>query len=32
MPRLKLYLTYDGSRYKGWQRQTNTRHTIQEIL
>ncbi len=28
----KLVLTYDGSRYNGWQRQGNTSNTIQEKL
>lgn len=32
MPRLKIYLTYDGTSYNGWQRQKNTATTIQEIL
>ncbi|MEW6057152.1 MAG: tRNA pseudouridine(38-40) synthase TruA [Bdellovibrionota bacterium] len=32
MPRLKLYFSYVGTRYHGWQRQKNTRYTIQEIL
>lgn len=32
MPRLKLYITYDGTRYKGWQRQLNTPDTIQEVI
>jgi len=29
MPNYKLSLCYDGSRYKGWQRQGNTDNTIQ---
>ena len=29
MPNYKLTLSYDGSRYKGWQRQGNTDNTIQ---
>ena len=29
MPNYKLILNYDGSRYKGWQRQGNTDNTIQ---
>ena len=29
MPNYKLTLNYDGSRYKGWQRQGNTDNTIQ---
>ncbi len=28
----KLILTYDGSRYNGWQKQGNTKNTIQEKL
>jgi len=28
----KLTLTYDGSRYNGWQKQGNTKNTIQEKL
>ncbi|MDR1018623.1 MAG: tRNA pseudouridine(38-40) synthase TruA [Lachnospiraceae bacterium] len=28
----KLTITYDGSRYQGWQRQANTENTIQAIL
>ncbi len=32
MARLKIYLTYDGTFYHGWQRQLNTPKTIQEIL
>lgn len=27
-----LHLGYDGSRYRGWQRQKNTQETIQEII
>ncbi|MBI3555988.1 MAG: hypothetical protein HY074_06980 [Deltaproteobacteria bacterium] len=30
--RLKIFLTYDGTVYHGWQRQRNTPNTIQEIL
>ena len=30
MPNYKLTLCYDGSRYRGWQRQGNTPNTIQE--
>ncbi|MEW6601365.1 MAG: tRNA pseudouridine(38-40) synthase TruA [Nitrospirota bacterium] len=29
MGNIKLVLEYDGSRYNGWQRQTNTRNTVQ---
>ncbi|MCS7299610.1 MAG: tRNA pseudouridine(38-40) synthase TruA [Spirochaetia bacterium] len=29
---IKLMLSYDGSDYNGWQKQKNTRNTIQEIL
>lgn len=29
MPNYKLTLSYDGSRYKGWQRQGNTDNTMQ---
>lgn len=32
MPNFKLTLSYDGSRYSGWQRQGNTGNTIQEKL
>lgn len=32
MARLKLYFTYDGTAYNGWQRQKNTPNTIQEVL
>lgn len=32
MARLKLYFTYDGTHFHGWQRQKNTPHTIQEVL
>ncbi len=32
MPNYKLTLCYDGSRYKGWQRQGNTDNTIQAKL
>lgn len=32
MKNFKLTLSYDGSRYSGWQRQGNTRNTIQEKL
>ncbi len=32
MPNYKLTLCYDGSRYKGWQKQGNTDHTIQEKM
>ena len=32
MPNFKLVLSYDGSRYNGWQRQGNTENTIQEKL
>ena len=32
MPVFKLTLCYDGSRYKGWQRQGKTADTIQEKL
>ena len=30
MPNYKLTLCYDGTRYRGWQRQGNTPNTIQE--
>lgn len=30
MPNYKLTLCYDGTRYRGWQRQGNTLNTIQE--
>jgi tRNA pseudouridine38-40 synthase len=32
MPNFKLTLCYDGTRYKGWQKQGNTVGTIQEKL
>ena len=32
MPNYKLTLCYEGSRYRGWQRQGNTSGTIQEKL
>ena len=32
MPNYRLELCYDGSRYNGWQRQGNTKNTIQEKL
>ena len=32
MPNFKLTLCYDGSRYKGWQKQGNTDNTIQGKL
>ena len=32
MPNYKLVLCYDGSRYKGWQKQGNTENTIQGKL
>lgn len=32
MPRLKLYFTYDGTHYSGFQRQKNTSRTIQEVI
>ena len=32
MPNYKLTLSYEGTRYKGWQRQGNTAGTIQEKL
>ena len=32
MKNYRLSLSYDGSRYKGWQRQGNTGSTIQEKL
>ena len=32
MPVFKLTLSYDGSRYNGWQRQGNTPDTIQEKI
>ena len=28
----KLTIAYDGSRYQGWQRQSNTDKTIQGLL
>ena len=32
MPNFKLVVCYDGSRYKGWQKQGNTENTIQARL
>lgn len=32
MPNYKLTLCYDGSRYKGWQRQGNADNTIQALV
>lgn len=32
MPNFRLTLSYDGSRYNGWQRQGNTGNTIQEKI
>ena len=32
MPNYKLTLSYDGSRYNGWQKQGNTGNTIQEKI
>ena len=32
MPNFRMTLCYDGGRYNGWQRQGNTRNTIQEKL
>ena len=32
MPNYKLKLSYDGSRYNGWQKQGNTDNTIQQRL
>ena len=32
MPNYKMILQYDGTRYKGWQRQANTDATIQGKL
>lgn len=32
MPNFRMTLCYDGSRYNGWQRQSNTHNTIQEKL
>ena len=29
MGNIKLVLEYDGRRYNGWQRQTNTKNTVQ---
>lgn len=29
MRNIKILIEYDGSRYKGWQRQKNTNNTIQ---
>ncbi|RGM19319.1 tRNA pseudouridine(38-40) synthase TruA, partial [Mediterraneibacter gnavus] len=28
----KLTIAYDGSRYQGWQRQSNTDKTVQGLL
>ncbi len=32
MRNYKMTIAYDGTRYQGWQRQSNTERTIQEIL
>ena len=32
MPNFRMTLCYDGTRYRGWQRQGNTSNTIQERL
>lgn len=32
MRNIKLTIEYDGTNYQGWQRQKNTRRTIQEII
>lgn len=32
MNNYKMHITYDGSRYNGWQRQGNTNETIQEKI
>ena len=32
MPNYRLTLCYDGTRWKGWQKQGNTDHTIQGKL
>jgi tRNA pseudouridine38-40 synthase len=32
MAKIKLYFSYDGTHYHGWQKQNNTPHTIQEVL
>ena len=32
MKNIKLVVAYDGSRYNGWQRQTNSPNTIQELM
>lgn len=32
MKNIKLLIAYDGTRYNGWQKQGNTKHTIQEKL
>lgn len=32
MKNIKLIISYDGSRYNGWQKQGNTKNTIQEKL
>ena len=32
MPNYKLTLSYEGTRYRGWQKQGNTANTLQEKL
>ena len=32
MRNIKLTIEYDGTNYRGWQRQKNTRQTLQEII
>ncbi len=32
MKNLKATLSYDGTRYNGWQRQKNSKNTIQEVI
>ena len=27
-----IHLAYDGSKYRGWQQQKNTIHTVQQVL
>ena len=32
MPRIRVVLSYEGTRYSGWQRQNNTEYTVQGLF